>query len=201
MRLGHGLEQQFFATDDEVAALIKSAVAADPWVYRVIATEIVDDRPPVRREVFTCDITRVIECGRPRATLLWLVADEMTDTRHWTGDSLDHEASVSGLVMVDHGFKNGHRTEASRVAIVNRVRDMATREERENSTYLPLFRRLRREIKRIAVWSSVRKFQDGTLHEDDAVEPMTDGAAEAATRDPEAWAAHPGRRLVAPDRT
>jgi hypothetical protein len=197
-RAGRGMEKQFYATDEELTSIVESAVSAEGMPYRVIAAETVKRGASYERHVLSCTVDQVVRCcSRGGGHLAFLFSEAATSVESWTGESLSDRAAINGLVMVQHGFRyeDGGR-DASRFAITNRVRNVLTGETRETKDYLPLFLRLKRAIEKELVWSTIRPLADGTDDDEDlTLALMTDGAAEAARREPGAWVVRPGRRV------
>lgn len=195
-RIGRGRERQFYATDAEIARFLTEGLPSSMRPYHLLGVEVSRERLDPTHRLIRYEVDEVVACcARSGGHGAWIVSSTLTSVDGWTGDGLQPTAAVNGLILVEHGFSPRGRQEASRIAIVDRIQNVETGAGHIHAHYLAIFRSLDRHIRRSLRWSSVRRLRDQTEDEDSRVVLMTDEAARAATREPDAWAVRPGREI------
>lgn len=200
VRAGRGSELQFFLTDIELEEAFVEVLAQAPGAFLLLGELASDKREVVNetRSVLSCPPEHVINCtSRAAGNTVWVYSEAIGGVDLTSGAQRpSDEWTLGGLPLLQHGFRLRGRREASRIAIVGPIARPGV-PPAENPGYRQLYRRLRKVIAARLRWSTIRTLPDGTAMEDDRVQRMSDGAAEASRQDPTGWAVQPGREMQA----
>jgi hypothetical protein len=196
MASGRGKEVQFFATDDEICEMVL-ALPRELHPYSLVG-QITEERAgegSASRTPFANPPATIIESlAVAGGNQVWVASSRFghDDVSQGLGPLA---WSLSGLPVLQHGFRPKGRLECSRIAIVTHVRSRESGEIEKNSAYGAVFQAMRGFIQPRLHWASVRILRDGSEDEDDSLQLMTNAAATAAREFPDEWAARPGRRV------
>lgn len=192
-RAGRGREIQFFATDEDVAGWL-ACLPEEFEPYVVVASagrELVGGRQQVfSLEEFTDALRRrsrlmsyEFALGSARLTV-GLESHARSHPLEWL--------YLSGLLLLQHGLlREGGAQDASRVAMIDRVRSRRSGETRSHSEYRRLFRTLEAAIEADLRFRVVRLLADGGREEHD-YQRWTARAADAYARGVQFYRARPG---------
>jgi hypothetical protein len=180
MRVGHGKELQFFAADFELESYLRGLGQA-----RLLVSDGGDKSPCL----LVNSLSGELERGRWQ---FWLVPDGL----EVPAPPLDAvTCSLHGCVLLQHGMmRKGGQREASRIAVVDKVRKSDTGAIIKNELGVRLFNQLARMIKKDLTHTTIQVFRDGHEEEDARLQLMTRGAVEA-WRNGFAFTRKPGKAL------
>ncbi|MCB1326637.1 MAG: hypothetical protein H7A21_04250 [Spirochaetales bacterium] len=191
-RAGRGKELQFFATDAEITGWL-NALPPTQGPYALLVEELVKLRPgkfESRAEVIPLnEVQREIETGARFP--YWIVPTDLVPV----DDLLEYRepavaASLSGCVMVYHRSKGVIKQNASRIALVDKLRHLQSGALVTNEAGLAIFKTLQRMIKPQLKYSTVRTLRNGKTEEDRKHILMTEAAATRGE-----YARQPGQQL------
>ncbi len=147
-RAGRGRSFQFYATDDEIAEWLLEMLQADFAPYVVFREKRVGSRLVVHERNLD-DIERSF--ADDRNTRHWIKSAVLSPGLHPEDISAPNDVgklSFNGLIAVRLGADWKGRREAAELALIDRVRNDETAEERRRSDYLRIFERLRRSLRK-----------------------------------------------------
>lgn len=200
VRAGRGSELQFFLTDIELEEAFVEVLAQATGMFLLLGELATGRHEVVNRapSILSCPPEHVIDCtSKAAGNTVWVYSKAIGGVDLMSGaQRLSDEWTLGGLPLLQHGFRLRGRREASRIAIAGPVARPGV-PAAENAEYRQLYRRLRKVIAARLRWSTIRTLADGTDMEDDRLQRMSDGAAEASRHDPTRWAVQPGRDLRA----
>ena len=182
-RFGRGKELQFFATDAEVENWLITSLPAIYGPYQLIGCDLIKENGAFVEYPFRCDISCFRKCRQgknngPRYEF-WIHSEALTPGLSFEfGSRMCALCALNGLVLIQHGFLHRGRKDASRIAVVDTIRDSETMEIKHHRDYDQVFRSLFKVIKKSLVYSSIQRFADGHEEEDTRIERMTIGAAQ-----------------------
>jgi|GEM_PF-976469 len=194
-------ELQFFATDEEMFHWLTHDLPSDYAPYSLVASVLVKRQSRVYQEVTSRhNLSTYLDCvadGRQRTGSLWLCSDCLSPdlfSKLQKVPSPKGICSTNGLIMIQPGGRLKEGCGASRVSIVDKVRNSDTGETRVHDNYLAIYKALSRNIQRALVYSTIQRFPDGTEFEDTRLQKMTEAAARAhESGNP--YSSRPGRIL------
>ncbi|MFA7486383.1 MAG: hypothetical protein WCZ89_10185 [Phycisphaerae bacterium] len=183
-RLGRGQVLQFFATDDEVQNWLLTLLPPEYGPYTLVGADSIEVENKMYVEKgFEIDIsdfkTAIYEKEYPRWQY-WIRSKALTPKLDFLRQKrITWVLSYSGLVGLQHGryLKDAGR-DFSSIGIVDKVINDETGEEIVNKEYLSIFKKLKKEIKRHLLYSSIWKFDDGSEREDIKLQLMTQGVVD-----------------------
>lgn len=196
LRAGRGRELQFFATDQEVERWLRELVCeAGPVALLGTFKTKLDRR--YFDQPFSVEFDEAGELENLTLPInTWICVPSLSpELAKGALAATDATCSLNGLILLQHRLLLGDRYDASRVAIVDRVRSLVTGEVREHRSYSELFSKLRKIIKRDLVYATVQEFPDGRQVEESKLQRMTEGAARQASEG-FPFTRAPGRRLI-----
>lgn len=188
IRVTRGKELQFFATDQEVEAWLNHALPPLYSPYQLIGVDKVQVGQTYVEYPFYCEVGSLLECMKesvaPRYNF-WIWSKKLTPKLSLTpATNITRLLSFQGLVLLQHGMMLHDRTDptrllrraASRIAIVDRIKNIVTGQIIRHDGYLEIYRALYNVISKALVYSSLVRFPDGHIEEDTRLQRMTEGA-------------------------
>jgi hypothetical protein len=191
MRVGKGRELQFFATDEEVQAWLVHALPPQYAPYHLVGADKVKQDRFFTEAPFECEIFSLINCMRGTEDVrynFWIRSEVLTPKLPLTqGFGLTKLFSYNGLVLLQHGlmlrnlyeFGQPLKRAASRIAVVDKVRNLETGEGRHHQGYLEVYKALHRTISQALIYSSIVQDANGLEREDTRLQRMTQAAVHA----------------------
>ena len=181
-RVGRGKGLQFFATDEEMQGWVSGCTPERYRPYYLVGSDLVREGGAYVQRPFRYPSDELIRCLReaPEGSArfdAFLMSERLTPALGLRrGMDVQGICAFNGFVLLQHGRVRDGRRESSSVAIVHRVRNLDTGEERRNERYLEVYEALRKAIRKALVYSSIQTGPDGTEYEDTRLERMTLGA-------------------------
>jgi hypothetical protein len=155
---GHRL--QFYATDAEIAEWLVETLPETFGPYDVVGQEWQDGR----WEPFTFPLHEIESALKTRRrSANWWIRSQRLSPHVPPGDG--KRQSFNGLILVQLGGERNGRLEEASIAVVDRIRHLATGAERRQPEYMRMFERLRRSMRKRLVVATAYTWPDGTVTE------------------------------------
>lgn len=177
-----GRELQFIATDEDVHRWLSEGLPDEYKPYELIGLDVDQMTKSNHRAMVFAFPTDDFLSSRANASgrsNFWISSRQKNGgLERDNGPWYTKYYSFNGLIQLTHGGMRGDKKEISRIAVVDKVRNLISNEIRESKSSAKIFRALKRRIQRDLIYSSICDFADGSREEDKTLVLMTQCAWE-----------------------
>ncbi|OPZ86602.1 MAG: hypothetical protein BWY76_00875 [bacterium ADurb.Bin429] len=206
MPLGRGRSYNFYATDDEVIAIIRDAVDPSLRPCKLIGVQTVEEAGSYRQTAQIYNLMDSFDFDVPLDSYTPMIyiwpLPFVPDLPLYDAPALYLKLSYHGLVCYERPnwsdtLKPGHRIwRESSLLIVDRVINRITGEERSFPEMYKLFTRLRRKMNTVLVYSTIQINPHTGCRYEDSRPGMSEGVYQQIVTGKREYDRLPGHRLA-----
>lgn len=165
---GRGID--FYATDEEVESVLKECLLPRYAPYLLVGSSSVKEGAKYIQKPFSFEVEQFSELRRRGEWHFFFRSMKITpEMRFSYGEDVSAIMSLSGLVHLQHGSMNGKRWSASSIGIVDKVENTQTHELMLHKEYLEVFYALKKGIRKLLLYPTVKMYSDGRVFKSKSV--------------------------------
>jgi hypothetical protein len=188
VRYGRGRSFQFFVTSEEFLSVLYAKLPQDSAPLFLIGVDILKVGKAYKRMPFTAPLSNLPQLAQDNRAnnMYWIWSTQITPYLKLDSEDPQSECAVNGLILLRHGAKERIRVADGKTALlygpssigmVHKIEHATTGKTREHTEYAKMFSQIKRALRNILVYTTIRHFSDGTSRElNDQL--MSEGAAQ-----------------------